>query len=204
MRATIVRIGITGTGALLALGVLAGPPAGATPSSRHDDVERSPKVTCFHPEGKTQGRSFSDPDGDSNGGADKPGTDCTGGVDLTDRDGNNGCGNDADREDDNNGHCGRQPARPSNAGATEQRNHEAKVNAQKVDNDIEVRCEGHDRDTTTTTPATAVSAAGTTNTCSCPKDDSVGGDVNVQAAGLPAAEASTTTTEASTSVLGAA
>lgn len=55
----------------------------------------------------TQGRSNRDPDGDANGGADKPG--CDGGFD-DDRDGNNGCGNDADFEDDNNGRCGAGPA----------------------------------------------------------------------------------------------
>lgn len=75
-----------------------------------------------HPSGKdrsdepggsgTQGRSTSDPDGDANGGADKPCElleDCAaeqGGFD-DDRDGNNGCGNDDDFEDDNNGWCGK-------------------------------------------------------------------------------------------------
>jgi hypothetical protein len=53
-----------------------------------------------------QGRSQSDPDGMSNGGADKPGG--TGGIDQLDQDGNNGCGNDDDFEDDNNGNCGGQ------------------------------------------------------------------------------------------------
>jgi hypothetical protein len=53
-----------------------------------------------------QGHSASDPDGSSNGGADKPGG--TGGFN-SDRDGNNGCGNDTDREDDNNGWCGNKP-----------------------------------------------------------------------------------------------
>ena len=67
-----------------------------------------------HPSGKdrsvenggsgNQGTSQSDPDGDSNGGADKP--DGPDGVDLADQDGNNGCGNDDDFEDDNNGNCG--------------------------------------------------------------------------------------------------
>jgi hypothetical protein len=51
-----------------------------------------------------QGHSQSDPDGMSNGGADKPGG--TGGIDQDDQDGNNGCGNDDDFEDDNNGNCG--------------------------------------------------------------------------------------------------
>ena len=54
----------------------------------------------------TQGKSDSDPDGDSNGGADKP--DCTGVFDDHDQDGNNGCGNDHDFADDNNGNCGGQ------------------------------------------------------------------------------------------------
>ena len=106
MRGLIVRIGATGAGALLALGLLAGPSAakGSDKQSSAQKARESNKVTCFQPEGKTQGRSLSDPDGDTNGGADKPG--CTGGVDAGDRDGNNGCGNDADREDDNNGNCG--------------------------------------------------------------------------------------------------
>jgi hypothetical protein len=56
-----------------------------------------------------QGRSPSDPDGDGNGGLDKPGE--TGGF-SDDRDGNNGCGNDDDREDDNNGWCGRARLTP--------------------------------------------------------------------------------------------
>ena len=67
-----------------------------------------------HPSGKdksvehggsgNQGKSASDPDGNYNGGADKP--DQPGGDDLADQDGNNGCGNDDDFEDDNNGNCG--------------------------------------------------------------------------------------------------
>ena len=164
MRATIARIGGTGAGALLALGLLATPPAGAAGSSHQNKADQTAKVTCFHPEGKTQGRSLSDPDGMSNGGADKPG--CTGGVDRTDQDGNNGCGNDADREDDNNGNCGHGKAKPATVEGE-------KVEAEKVDNDIKVRCQGHDRDTTTSTMApAAVSAAGTANGCSCPKVES--------------------------------
>jgi hypothetical protein len=56
-----------------------------------------------------QGRATSDPDDDTrgperrNGGVDQPGG--TGGVDLLDQDGNNGCGNDDDFEDDNEGRC---------------------------------------------------------------------------------------------------
>ena len=99
---TTARIGATGAGALLALGLFAAaPPAGA--SGTHG--VNSATAACFTATGQTQGRSHSDPDGMSNGGADKPG--CTGGFDA-DRDGNNGCGNDADREDDNNGNCGRK------------------------------------------------------------------------------------------------
>jgi hypothetical protein len=67
-----------------------------------------------HPSGKdrsvenggsgNQGNSSSDPDGNDNGGADKPNG--SGGTDKADQDGNNGCGNDDDFEDDNNGNCG--------------------------------------------------------------------------------------------------
>jgi len=103
MHGTIARIGVTGAGALLAVGLLAASPAGANGAGHHEKSERSATASCFDTSGKTQGRSFSDPDGDSNGGPDKPG--CNGAAD-DDRDGNNGCGNDADREDDNNGHCG--------------------------------------------------------------------------------------------------
>jgi hypothetical protein len=100
---TTARIGATGAGALLALGLFAAaPPAGATGTHGRNSAD----AACFTATGQTQGRSHSDPDGMSNGGADKPG--CTGGFDA-DRDGNNGCGNDADREDDNNGWCGHKP-----------------------------------------------------------------------------------------------
>ena len=76
-----------------------------------------------HPSGKdrsteggasgNQGSTTSDPDDDghgpdrSNGGPDKPGG--SGGVDAADQDGNNGCGNDDDFEDDNEGWCGGKP-----------------------------------------------------------------------------------------------
>jgi hypothetical protein len=75
-----------------------------------------------HPSGKdrsvedgksgTQGNSESDPDDDgrgpdrTNGGPDK--ADGSGGVDKADQDGNNGCGNDDDFEDDNEGWCVRK------------------------------------------------------------------------------------------------
>ncbi|HVE62981.1 MAG TPA: hypothetical protein VNB94_04180 [Mycobacteriales bacterium] len=56
--------------------------------------------------GTTQGGSTSNPDG---GGVDKPfpvGDLAAGSQGTDDFDGNNGCGNDDDREDDNNGLCG--------------------------------------------------------------------------------------------------
>jgi hypothetical protein len=102
MRATFVRIGVGGAGVLLALGFLAAPAGAGSP---HTD---QPVAGACTPSERVQGNSSSDPDGMSNGGADKPG--CPGGLDA-DKDGNNGCGNDADREDDNNGNCGRKPAR---------------------------------------------------------------------------------------------
>ncbi|MCU1378776.1 MAG: hypothetical protein JWN29_1759 [Acidimicrobiales bacterium] len=81
---------------------------GGTPNNVVDDGDNR------HPSGKdrsvenggsgSQGASSSDPDGTSNGGADKPGG--AGGYDKADQDGNNGCGNDDDFEDDNNGNCG--------------------------------------------------------------------------------------------------
>jgi hypothetical protein len=55
--------------------------------------------------GRATGASRSDPDGLKNGGPDKPGG--SGGFDR-DKDGNNGCGNDDDFEDDNEGRCGRR------------------------------------------------------------------------------------------------
>ena len=79
-----------------------------------------------HPSGKdrsvesggsgTQGKAESDPDDDgrgpdrTNGGYDK--ANGTGGFDKADQDGNNGCGNDDDFEDDNEGWCGKKPATP--------------------------------------------------------------------------------------------
>lgn len=99
--------------ALLALGVALSL-AGAWNLGAMAAPDKEPDTTLNdHPSGKdknaepgksgTQGRSTSDPDGEANGGADKPGGD--GGFD-DDQDGNNGCGNDDDFEDDNNGNCG--------------------------------------------------------------------------------------------------
>ena len=91
---------------------------GDTPNNVIDDGDNA------HPSGKdrsverggsgNQGKAKSDPDDDgrgpdrSNGGVDQPGG--AGGVDLADQDGNNGCGNDDDFEDDNEGWCGKPKA----------------------------------------------------------------------------------------------
>ncbi len=182
MRKMIVRIGATGAGALIALGLLAGPSAGADRSAKQtskaeqrkaeqSQAEQSNKVTCFQPEGKTQGRSLSDPDGDSNGGADKPSPDCTGGIDKTDRDGNNGCGNDADREDDNNGNCGGpNDQAASNEPAQQPGGNDVTVNVETVEADVKAQAAGSESDsgrlatetssTTTAAAPTTVSAAG--------------------------------------------
>lgn len=74
-------------------------PEGAWKTPGHDPSDNS----------DPQGASPSNPDA---GGLDKPG-----GAQGSpgDQDGNNGCGNDLDREDDNNGWCGRPPAAPSPA-----------------------------------------------------------------------------------------
>jgi hypothetical protein len=105
----LTRIGTAGASALLAMGLFAAPPAGASddrdPGSEHK--ARAAKATCLSSDGKTQGRSMSDPDGMSNGGPDKPG--CTTAIDA---DGNNGSGNDADGEDDNNGRSGLKSQSP--------------------------------------------------------------------------------------------
>ena len=85
-----------------------------------------------HPSGKdrsvehggsgNQGKAAHDPDDDgrgpdrSNGGLDQPGG--AGGVDLHDQDGNNGCGNDDDFEDDNEGWCGKPEAQAPTAAVT--------------------------------------------------------------------------------------
>jgi hypothetical protein len=86
-----------------------------TPNNLVDDGDNA------HPSGKdrsvehggsgNQGAAKADPDDDghgpdrSNGGIDQPGG--AGGVDLADQDGNNGCGNDDDFEDDDEGWCGK-------------------------------------------------------------------------------------------------
>ena len=90
---------------------------GGTPNNVADEGDN------WHPSGKdrsvenggsgNQGNSGSAPDEDGHGperdfgGTDKP--DGPGGMDLADQDGNNGCGNDDDFEDDNEGWCGKNP-----------------------------------------------------------------------------------------------
>ena len=169
MRTAIVRIGATGAGALLALGLLAGPSAakGSDKQSSDEKVRESNKVTCFQPVGKTQGRSMSDPDGDTNGGADKPG--CTREEpwdDDTDNDGNNGCGNDADREDDNNGNCGGENAQgPGNEPGQQEDGNDVTDNTGTDGGDVSVQgaaLESESADTTTADPAALTAADDTT------------------------------------------
>ena len=113
---------LAGLGAVTLAGLMLADPAFATGANKADgDPATSESWNTppdagdnRHPSGKdrsvenggsgTQGKSKSDPDGMTNGGADKPGG--TGGIDRGDQDGNNGCGNDDDFEDDNNGNCG--------------------------------------------------------------------------------------------------
>jgi len=97
-----------------------GPAHGPTENNDHNDNGTPNNVPDAgdnrHPSGNdrsvehgqsgNQGNTHADPDGAANGGVDQP--DGAGGVDLADQDGNNGCGNDDDFEDDNKGRCGRQ------------------------------------------------------------------------------------------------
>jgi hypothetical protein len=97
-----------------------------TPDQFGDSDNRHPSGKDKHAEAGNsgnQGNSSSDPDDDghgpdrSNGGPDKPGG--SGGVDKEDQDGNNGCGNDDDFEDDNEGWCGGKPKPSKEEGAAE-------------------------------------------------------------------------------------
>ena len=108
------------TGALVAIGALVAfmTLPGAAFADDGDNKHPSGKDRSVESGGSgTQGRSSSDPDDDgrgpdrSNGGADN--ADGSGGVDKADQDGNNGCGNDDDFEDDNEGWCGRHPKKDS-------------------------------------------------------------------------------------------
>ncbi len=77
----------------------------AHPSGRDRSVDSDAAGAGTHADPDDDGRG---PDR-TNGGADVPGG--SGGVDQADQDRNNGCGNDDDFEDDNEGWCGRNPAR---------------------------------------------------------------------------------------------
>jgi hypothetical protein len=94
------------------------------------ECDETPDQPSLHPSGRdrhcepggseTQGRARSEPDADGRGpdrndqGTDKPGHD--GGLYPQDQDGNDGCGNDHDFEDDNEGWClGPDRERPGNA-----------------------------------------------------------------------------------------
>ena len=99
--------------AIASLVLVIGVPAGAETCG--DSEHPSGKDRCVEEGGSgTQGDAESDPDDDgrgperTNGGADEPGG--PGGVNQADQDGNNGCGNDQDFEDDNEGLCGSKPA----------------------------------------------------------------------------------------------
>ncbi len=192
MRRIIVRIGATGAGAVLALGLFAAPPAGADGSSKaKDKAERSGKVTCLNDEGHTQGRSLSDPDGMSNGGADKPGCTREAPWDAdTDNDGNNGCGNDADREDDNNGNCGHQKAEGSDDDAPDgEDGDDTTIPTETDDGDVQVQAAG-------STPEAGVPAAEASS-------NTTADDTTVLGASLTApADTATSTPTPDTQVLG--
>lgn len=125
------HLAIIGFGILLYLGLLASPSFAAKPDlagsgNPHNSItlDEPDEGDNAHPSGKdrsvehggsvTQGKAASDPDDDSRGpertnnGPDKQ-IDGAGGVDREDQDNNNGCGNDDDFEDDNEGLCGGAP-----------------------------------------------------------------------------------------------
>jgi hypothetical protein len=100
------------------------------------ECEDNPDQPSLHPSGRdrhcepggsgTQGKARSEPDADGRGpdrndrGTDEPGH--GGGLYPEDQDGNNGCGNDHDFEDDNEGWClGPDRERPGNAYGWERR-----------------------------------------------------------------------------------
>jgi hypothetical protein len=96
------------------------------PDPQGDSDNRHPSGNDKHEEGGqsgNQGSSSSEPDGDGHGperdegGLDKP--DGPGGLDVLDQDGNNGCGNDDDFEDDNEGWCGK-PDQQAASGSSEE------------------------------------------------------------------------------------
>jgi hypothetical protein len=101
MHAT-ARIASVFFGAALTLGVLAGVTPAQADGSQGDSDRPHRAGAEVDTSDWPQGKSLSDPDG---GDMDKPGG--TAGT-VGDQDGNNGCGNDEDRDDDNNGNCERQ------------------------------------------------------------------------------------------------
>jgi hypothetical protein len=110
------RVATTASFGVVAVAAIAGTSATAwaCPTGAHDKTSGSVHhaVTHSHSSSRahtdaTRGASPSDPDGMSNGGADKPWGAAAANDDV---DGNNGSGNDTDCEDDNNGvgtpgHC---------------------------------------------------------------------------------------------------
>ena len=123
------RRGLVLSAALLLLVLL--PAAGATAGECGDSAHPSGKDRCEESGGSgTQGSATSDPDDDgrgpdrSNGGVDQEGGE--GGVNTADQDGNNGCGNDQDFEDDNEGLCGGNPDKGAPAAAGKDKAEDAK------------------------------------------------------------------------------
>ena len=106
--AVIILIAFAATTAFAAQGGDRGKPedAGKSASAPGQNKSDDSKFDESNPDGTYQGKSPSEPDQDGIG-ADH-------GVDNNDKtgegtDGNNGCGNDPDREDDNNGWCNKPP-----------------------------------------------------------------------------------------------
>ena len=187
------RIASLLSGAALALGLVlsAAPAAHAGGNHGNDEKGQGHRVVSesradVDTSDWPQGKSLSDPDGDSNGGWDKPGFHGEDdGEDDGDRDGNNGCGNDEDRSDDNNGNCGGEaeptvdvegdedadvdePCADDNHGSRVKAvatsrdgdHHGSKVSAVAKSNDAD--CPDHDTtDDGTTDDDTTVSPAGT-------------------------------------------
>ena len=101
--AVIMVILCVATAGFAASGGEPGRPDSPGKSEAHQASNHDPS----NPDGTYRGKSKSTPDQDGIG-ADH-------GIDNNDKtgpgtDGNNGCGNDADREDDNNGWCGHKPS----------------------------------------------------------------------------------------------
>jgi hypothetical protein len=146
--------------------------------------------------GHTQGRSHSDPDGMTNGGPDKPG--CSGGVNALDQDGNNGCGNDLDREDDNNGNCGRQKTAESSSVPSAKPKAEGEVEVEGETHERGHLCSGHTMTTSTAAGSTTSVAGMSEEKCSCALGSeaqfSTPAKVAAQVAGTTSVSATGTTT----------